>query len=70
MRCGGSVIVFAIVSMIHPRMTLDVVHVVSPCFIFFDRCGFLAKGGIVIVEGTKHSIERAEKDAFEPWVGP
>ena len=41
MRCGVSAIVFAVVSMSHPRITLDVVYAASPCFIFLieaDSC--------------------------------
>ena len=69
MRCGGSRIVFVVASMSHPRITLDVVHVVSPCFIFYRR-RFLSKGCIGIVEWAKHSIEGAEKDLFDPSAGP
>ena len=36
MRCGGSLIVFAVVSMSHPIITLDVVHVTSHCYIFLE----------------------------------
>ena len=36
----------------------------------FDRRRFLPKGSICIVEGAKHLIEQAEKDAFDPLAGP
>ena len=69
MQCGGSAIVFAVVSMSHLRITLDVLHMASPYFIFYRR-GFLLKGCIVIVKWAKHSIEQAEKDVFDPLTSP
>ena len=36
----------------------------------FDRRRFPTKGFIGIVERAKHSIEQAEKNSFDPSVGP
>ena len=37
---------------------------------FLDRSGFLTKGGIVIIKGSKHAIEQAEKNLFDLMAGP
>ena len=55
MRCGGSLIVFVVVSMSHPRITLDVVHVALPCFIFFINVGSCQKAVSLSSSGGKMS---------------
>ena len=51
MRCSKSLIVFVMVPMSHPRTTLDVVHVASPCFIFFRDAGSCQKAVSLLLRG-------------------
>ena len=67
MRCGGSAINFAVVSMSNPRMTLDVVHVASPCFIVLIDAGSWRKALSLLPSGQNTLSSKRRRICLTHW---
>ena len=57
-------IVFALVSIRHPKITLDLVHVASPCFIFLREAGSCQKTVSLLSSGRKARSNKGRRIRF------